>query len=126
MGDWLWWVPFGTVGGVEAEPLARELERDCPPRLLDVRTALEWRQSHIRGAVNVPILELKARLPELTLEKDRPVVAICLTAHRSVPAVRLLEDAGFESVRQLEGGMVAWWRARLPTESGGRARARIR
>jgi rhodanese-related sulfurtransferase len=35
------------------------------------------------------------------------VVAICLTAHRSIPAVRLLRARGFEAA-QLAGGMLAW------------------
>jgi rhodanese-related sulfurtransferase len=41
------------------------------------------------------------------------VVAICLTAHRSIPAVRLLRENGFEA-RQLQGGMLAWRAAQLP------------
>ena len=38
---------------------------------------------------------------------------VCLTAHRSVPAVRLLRERGFDAV-QLSGGMIAWRAARLP------------
>jgi rhodanese-related sulfurtransferase len=45
------------------------------------------------------------------------VVAVCLTAHRSVPAVRLLRERGFEAV-QLSGGMMAWRAARLPEARG--------
>jgi rhodanese-related sulfurtransferase len=41
------------------------------------------------------------------------VVAICLSAHRSPPAVRLLSRAGYDA-RQLEGGMLAWRAAGLP------------
>jgi rhodanese-related sulfurtransferase len=41
------------------------------------------------------------------------VVAICLSAHRSPPGVRLLRQAGIDA-RQLAGGMLAWRRAGLP------------
>jgi len=61
-----------------------------------------------------PVLEvLREQLPGLGLAAGTAVVAICLSAHRSPPAVRLLQAAGFEA-RQLEGGMVAWSSAGLP------------
>lgn len=107
-----WWWPFSRVPEVTPRSLALELSA-VPPQLLDVRTPLEFEQGHIAGAVNVPIYELRDRLPGLDLDPARPVVAICLTGHRSVPAVRLLAEHGFQ-VRQLAGGMRAWWRARLP------------
>ena len=44
----------------------------------------------------------------------RPVVAVCLRAHRSVPAVRLLTAHGWSDARQLAGGMTAWRRENLP------------
>lgn len=109
-----WWLPFGRVPEVSPDELARALASDRPPQLLDVRTHREWLAGHIEGALHASILDLPARLPSLPLERDRPVVAICLSAHRSVPAVRLLRGAGFADVSQLAGGMKAWRRAGLP------------
>jgi rhodanese-related sulfurtransferase len=86
------------------------------PLILDVRTRIEWEASRVAGAVNVPVTELNAKLDALALQKDRPTVAICLSAHRSIPAVRLLKAHGIANVRQLKGGMRAWWKAGLPTE----------
>lgn len=86
------------------------------PLILDVRTGVEWEASRVAGAINVPVTELNARLDALALRRDRPVVAVCLSAHRSIPAVRLLKAHGIANVRQLEGGMRAWWKAGLPTE----------
>jgi rhodanese-related sulfurtransferase len=102
-----WWLPFGTVPELPAARLARQLAELSPPQLLDVRTVAEFSRGHVRGALNVPIQELQARLPSLGLDPARPVVAICLTAHRSIPAVRLLRARGFEAA-QLAGGMLAW------------------
>jgi rhodanese-related sulfurtransferase len=42
------------------------------------------------------------------------VVAICASAHRSVPAVRLLRAAGYKNAMQLKGGMLSWIAARQP------------
>ena len=113
-----WWVPFGSVPEVSPNELQAKLDGDAPPCILDVRTRKEWVASRIAGAVNVPITSLRAELDGLDLAADRPIVAICLSAHRSIPAVRALRAAGFADVRQLEGGMRSWWKAGLPTVEG--------
>ena len=107
-----WWWPFGRVAEVSPPALADELGAH-PPQVVDVRTPAEFAAGHITGAVNVPVHELSRRLASLDLDPARPVVAVCLTGHRSVPAVRLLAGRGFQA-RQLAGGMTAWWRERLP------------
>lgn len=66
-------------------------------------------------SINAPITELKSLLASLSLDSNRPVVAICRSAHRSIPAVRLLRARGFDA-SQLQQGMQAWWRAGLPVE----------
>lgn len=112
-----WWLPFGRVPGVPAPRLARALAAIPAPQLLDVRTEAEFRAGRIRGALCAPVTSLGARLPALALDPARPVVAICLTAHRSIPAVRLLLRHGFDAA-QLEGGMLAWRAAGFPEERG--------
>jgi len=47
-------------------------------------------------------------------DKEKPVVAICLTAHRSIPAVRVLKEMGFKDAKQLQGGMTQWWIQKFP------------
>jgi rhodanese-related sulfurtransferase len=108
-----WWLPFGRVSEVRPADLAAELASTDSPVLLDVRTAGEFASGHIAGAINVPVTSLSARLSSLGLPAGRPVVAICLSAHRSPPAVRLLRRVGVEA-RQLAGGMIAWRLAGLP------------
>jgi len=108
-----WWLPLGRVPEITAEALRQQLESRLPPQLLDVRQPSEFRAGHIAGAVNVPIGSLAARLPELSWDPQRPVVVICLTAHRSIPAVRLLRQAGFRHVYHLAGGLLAWRRRSL-------------
>ncbi|MCA9638356.1 MAG: rhodanese-like domain-containing protein [Myxococcales bacterium] len=114
----LWWLPFGKVPEIDADALAAALASDAPPLLLDVRSAAEHRRSRIHGSIHAPITELAARLHSLDLEPGRPIVAICLSAHRSVPAVRLLRARGLDAV-QLAGGMRSWWARSLPTEGEG-------
>ena len=108
------WAPFGSVPEIAPRDLLAALEGESPPLLLDVRTTIEWERNHIAGAINVPILSLADRLDALALDPARPITAICLSAHRSIPAVRLLRRRGYVAV-QLAGGMLAWWAAKLPT-----------
>jgi rhodanese-related sulfurtransferase len=111
-----WWWPFGRVAEISAGELHRQLGGGTAPQIVDVRSRLEWRRNRIAGAVSVPIPELKHRLADLELDSARPIVAICLSAHRSIPAVRLLQSRGYPQAVQLRGGMLAWWRQGLPTE----------
>jgi rhodanese-related sulfurtransferase len=114
----LWWLPFGAVPEISPGDLHARLSSDARLQILDVRTSREWRASRIEGALNAPITSLRAQLAALGLDPRRPTVAICLSAHRSIPAVRLLRGAGFAEVCQLEGGMRAWWKAGLPVVEG--------
>ncbi|AGA33453.1 Rhodanese-like protein [Thioalkalivibrio nitratireducens DSM 14787] len=111
-----WW-PFGAVPEVSAEEL-RKLSTRGGVQIVDVRTRLEFRYSRIPGARSLPITHFtRSGLRSLDLDPGRPVVAVCLTAHRSVPAVRILRRQGYDA-RQLRAGMRAWWRAGLPCETG--------
>ena len=112
-----WWLPFGKVPEIAPAALAERLRAKAPPQLVDVRTAAEFAAGHLRGAVSAPIGSLSSRLDGLGLDAGRPVVAICLSGHRSIPAVRLLGTRGFEA-SQLAGGMLAWRAARLPEVKG--------
>ena len=111
-----WWAPFGRVPEISANEL-HEMVKNGGAQLIDVRTPVEFAGGHVAGARNVPIYTLKQALPSLALDPNRPVVAICATAHRSPPAVRLLRAAGYQNVAQLKGGMISWAIARLPTTS---------
>jgi rhodanese-related sulfurtransferase len=111
------WIPLGEVPEVAPRVLAERLAAGDDVQLVDVRSALEHRQSRIAGARCAPILAWPSALTALRLDPARPVVAICLSAHRSIPAVRMLKERGFEAA-QLAGGMAAWWAAKLPTAHG--------
>ena len=120
-----WWLPFGRVPEMSAHEL-NDLLKDggaeysgagySGAQLIDVRTPAEFAAGHVVGARNVPIYALKQALPTLALDASRPIVAICATAHRSPPAVRLLRAVGYENAVQLKGGMISWYAARLPTD----------
>ena len=116
-----WWWPFGRVDEIAPRALEALLARDGGGdiQLIDVREEFEYQQGHVVGARSVPIHTLPQALDSLRLDPQRPIVAICLSGHRSIPAFRLLKSKGYEQVYSLAGGMMAWRRDQLPTIGHG-------
>lgn len=112
-----WWWPFGRVDEIAPRALEALLARDGGGdiQLIDVREEFEYQQGHVVGARSVPIHALPQSLDSLGLDPQRPIVAICLSGHRSIPAYRLLKRKGYDQVYSLAGGMLAWRRDQLPT-----------
>jgi len=85
-----------------AEPLTRQQLLELRQRgavVLDVRTSAEFAQGHPKGARNIPLGQLKARLGEL--DKDKPILACCASGMRSGSACSILRKAGFKEVHNL-------------------------
>ena len=88
--------------------------------VVDVRQRGEWKAGRIRGAVHVPLHELSARIDRMP--RDRTLITVCRSGHRSAVAAKALRRAGYE-VENLSGGMKRWARAGLPLEpANGRVR----
>ena len=82
-------------------------------RVVDVRTANEYAIGHVEGATHLMGGDLATEIPE-TLGPDDRIAVICNTGYRSTVAASVLERAGFSSVANATGGMVAWEEAGLP------------
>lgn len=106
---------FTQTKHVDAHGVAARLAERAV-HVIDVRQPAEWRSGHIRGSRNLPLGDLRRRLHDLP--KDKTIVAVCASGHRSGVAARTLARAGYE-VENLKGGMRSWIRAGLPTEAGG-------
>jgi rhodanese-related sulfurtransferase len=76
------------------------------PFLLDVRESWEYSHCHIGGSHSIPMGSVPARMGEVP--KDRDVVVICHHGGRSQQIAFYLEQAGFERVFNLQGGVNAW------------------
>jgi rhodanese-related sulfurtransferase len=107
---------FGEpVSTIQALELHEELLNGKRPYLLDVRQPQEFRLAHIADAKLIPLGELGRRISEVP--RDREVICICATGHRSVPAVRKLAAEGY-TARSLKNGMIAWQTSKLPVKKG--------
>ncbi len=84
--------------------------------ILDVREPSEWTQAHIAGATLIPLGDLPNRLSEVP--KDREVVVVCRTGHRSAQGRDILLQAGFTQVTSMAGGLTQWQAQGLPVKTG--------
>jgi rhodanese-related sulfurtransferase len=82
--------------------------------VLDVRSIAEFKDGHIVNAINIPLNGLGNNLKQLEKHRDKPIVAVCRSGSRSNSACKLLRKQGFENVKNLRGGMMAWENASLP------------
>ena len=103
----------------EFEPVGREdLLRRVRRRdvvVIDVRPTEEYEAGHIRGALSIPLDELKERLAEIPSGAE--VVAYCRGPFcvLAPQALEILHEAGI-SARRLDGGLPEWKAAGYPLE----------
>jgi len=76
--------------------------------LIDVREPAEYAEVHAPDARLIPLGELKSRLTELAPYKDKPIVVMCRSGHRSARAAEMLQEAGYTKVSSMRGGIMAW------------------
>ncbi|HHX12876.1 MAG TPA: rhodanese-like domain-containing protein, partial [Clostridiales bacterium] len=65
----------------------------------------EYDYGHIKGAINIPLSELRERVDEIP--RDRPVYLHCRSGHRSYNAVMTLQNLGFDNVINISGSYLA-------------------
>lgn len=94
-------VPEATPAQVQ-----QRLDAGEPLYILDVREPHEYREAHVPGSTLVPLGQLAQRVSDLP--RDRPIVVICRSGHRSATAVAFLLLSGFAHVENLSGGIIAW------------------
>ena len=82
--------------------------------LVDVREQYEYDEGHLRPSKLIPLGQLQKRVKEL--DSTKPVYILCRSGARAVSAAHQLTSAGFNDVRVVEGGILAWSRAGYPVE----------
>jgi len=70
---------------------------------VDVRTADEFKQQHVEGAVNIPYENIDAGITSLGLEKDSTIYLYCKSGHRAGIAKGSLDALGYTAVVNVGG-----------------------
>ncbi len=105
---------FGSgAPSLTAAEVNEKLKFGKHPLVLDVRQPDEYRLGHIAGSKLIPLNELHRRMKELP--QGREIVCVCASGSRSASAAKTLAKEGY-TVFDMQGGMLAWRRAKLPVQ----------
>jgi rhodanese-related sulfurtransferase len=107
-------IPRGGSAGTVAGPIgvqdvsAADFQKAVGAgyQLIDVRTAQEYAQGHIPGAIDIPIDQLPASLAKI--DKSKPVAVYCASGARSLNAKQFLAAQGYTTVINLAQGIASW------------------
>ncbi|HSP44832.1 MAG TPA: molybdopterin-synthase adenylyltransferase MoeB [Chthoniobacterales bacterium] len=101
-----WFAAPEGVPAISVRELKSRMERKEALLVIDVREPYEYEIARIDGSRLIPLGELETHVSELP--RTGVLVCQCHSGVRSEQAARLLQEAGFENVYNLEGGIDAW------------------
>jgi rhodanese-related sulfurtransferase len=81
---------------------------------LDVRTPIEFAEGHIDGARLIDFQSGNFENEIAALDKNATYAVYCRSGNRSGQAVKVMQDAGFSNVFNMNGGVIDWANAGLP------------
>ncbi|MBV6646165.1 MAG: molybdopterin-synthase adenylyltransferase MoeB [Cyclobacteriaceae bacterium] len=90
---------------ITVEELNQMMIRGDKFHLIDVREPYEYDISNLGGQL-IPLAEIEEHVNQI--ESDQPVVIHCRSGKRSGDAIKKLEKYGFQNLRNLKGGILAW------------------
>lgn len=111
-------VPAGEVpvlSPAEARELIVHRAGDRGFVLLDVRTPQEFKEERIEGAVMIDYRSPTFRDEVAKLDRGKAYLVYCRSGSRSREAIKVMQEQGFRDVRHLDGGILRWKEAGLPT-----------
>ena len=96
-----------TYRQVNAEEAAAMMEEESDYIILDVRTAQEYSEKHIPGAINIPNETIGTEdIPELP-DKEQLILVYCRSGNRSKQASEKLVKLGYTNIVEF-GGINDW------------------
>ncbi len=92
---------------ITVKELNQRIDKGEQLNLFDVREPNEYEDDNI-GATLIPLGELPHRIDELDGLQDEEVIVHCRSGARSARAQQYLEENGFNNVRNVTGGILAY------------------
>ncbi|HEY2016909.1 MAG TPA: molybdopterin-synthase adenylyltransferase MoeB [Bryobacteraceae bacterium] len=93
-------------GEIDVTEVKQKMDRGDDFVLIDVREPHEYKICNIPGAKLIPLGEFPKHVGEFNPESD--IVIHCKSGMRSARACAVLRQAGFQHVRNMVGGILAW------------------
>ena len=109
--------PETTYRQINMDEAIAMMEEESNYIILDVRTAAEFNEEHIPGAINIPNETIGTdAIPELP-DKDQLILVYCRSGNRSKQASEKLVKLGYTNV--VEFGGIIDWPGETETNEGG-------
>jgi rhodanese-related sulfurtransferase len=99
---------------VNSKEVNTMLQKDKKLVVLDVRSADEFKEGHLQGAINIDIRQPDALSKIDKLNHNAQYIVHCRTSHRSKIAVDHMVQSGFKTIYQMMDGMTGWNQNGLP------------
>ena len=94
------------MADITATELNERLKQGESLAMLDVRGQLEYNTFNI-GGQNIPLPQLPAALDDLDWDKADEIIVLCKAGLRSGTAQHILQQNGYQNVKNLLGGLMA-------------------
>ncbi len=101
---------------LSAQDFKSALEQNPDAVLLDVRTAPEFEEGHIKGAKNIDFYNPLFKMNLDKLDKNKTYFIYCRSGNRSGQAMQIMKELGFKKVYNLQNGIKEWKANSLPLE----------
>ncbi len=92
---------------ITVEELKQRLDNGEKLNIIDVRESWEYEEFNIGGKL-VPLGELQGTIDDMDDLMDQEVIVHCRSGARSAAAKDFMVKQGFQNVRNLLGGVLAW------------------
>ncbi|WP_310378952.1 rhodanese-like domain-containing protein [Flavobacterium sp.] len=106
-----------NIKTIDPTAFAKKINETPKAQILDVRTPEEFESEHIDNAINVNWNGTDFDAKANTYDKSKPVFVYCKIGGRSAKAAAKLEELGFTTIYELQGGIMKWNAAGLSKPS---------
>ena len=90
------------VTGFSAEK-EKEIKIDKDTILIDVRSAEEYKEGHLKNAINIPHTVIGDKIAAITNDKEKHIVLYCRSGNRAGKAKAVLDEMGYKNVHNAGG-----------------------
>ena len=94
---------LSKISGSDLDKIMNDTKEKEKYLVIDVRTADEYAQGHVRYAINIALEDLEQKISDIEDFKEKNVVTICRSGKRSQKAAELLQKKGFKYLFNADG-----------------------
>lgn len=92
-------LPVG-VQAMGSKPAEKTAEQPAKAKgiWIDVRTPEEYKEGHLKDAINIPVDQIVSRIKSVSPDKSAPINLYCRTGRRAEVALQALKQEGYTNV----------------------------